>query len=93
VRRDGEMKKYERNGGKASLNSLDYTEESLIWEKMSRLYKQKRKRCWEWGRGEEEDAIKARDCLRKAATEEDVYGQERGANEVSLTNLIATEDL
>lgn len=36
------MKKYEREGGKASLNSLDYTEKFAIWGKMSRLYKQKK---------------------------------------------------
>lgn len=55
---------------------------------MSRFYKRKeRQGGWERGRGEEEDVIKA----GEAATEEEVYGHERGANEVSLTNLIAAE--
>lgn len=82
------MKKLKgRRGEKGSFYSQDYTEESLVWEKMSRLYKRKeRQGGWERGRGEEED-IKA----GEAATEEEVYGHERGANEVSLANLIAAK--
>lgn len=88
VRRDGEMKKKGRRGGKAGFYSQDYREEFLVWGKMYRLYKQKeRQGGWERGRGEEEDVIKA----GEAATEGEVYGHERGANEVSLANLIAVD--
>jgi hypothetical protein len=74
--------------GECKLYSQDYTEEFSVWGKMSRFYKRKeRQGGWERGSGEEEDVIKA----GEAATEEEVYGHERGANEVSLTNLIAAE--